>query len=155
MCIVTNSDTGWIELTSQKYMPKLYSYLTKLDTPVNIVSAKSQYADKCINDPDNSPTKWKYLAFGQVINHKIKPEHLRNTSISIVSIGDSNFERTALLCLKKTFTNAICKSITTTPCPSPIFVANQVKFLSSKWIYIHHEQQHLDLMLTLPPVTCI
>jgi len=52
--IVTNAETGWVQLSAQKFMPAIVPLLSK----VNIISARSTYEP---THPD-SPLKWKFCA---------------------------------------------------------------------------------------------
>lgn len=50
--VVTNAETGWVQLSAQKFIPLVVPMLAKL----TIVSARSTYESMF---PD-SPLKWKY-----------------------------------------------------------------------------------------------
>lgn len=100
--IVTNAETGWIELTSQKFTPTLSDMLESFP----LVSARSTYEPLGIT----SPFQWKLRAFESVIH-----EHWSSVGISdgghVISFGDSIHERDAAhqVCSKLPVT--MCKSI--------------------------------------------
>ena len=97
--IVTNAESGWIELTSKKFMPKLFDLLGDF----RLVSARSAYEPLGIS----SPFQWKVQAFEAVLSEHLilEPE-----SRSVLSFGDSTHERDAAhsVCAK---VNIYCKSV--------------------------------------------
>jgi hypothetical protein len=64
--LITNSESGWVELSASRYMPKVLDKLHELKIP--IISAQTSYAatnpDKF--DPKN-PNMWKNVAFWDVM----------------------------------------------------------------------------------------
>lgn len=79
--IITNAETGWVELSCQKFYPNLVQYLAN----VRIISARSQYEKICPN-----PLDWKRNAF------QIEVSRLANSDqVHVLSLGDSNGERYA------------------------------------------------------------
>ena len=98
--IVTNAETGWIELTSKKYMPSLCSVLSGYP----LVSARSKYEPLGVA----SPCQWKVHAFGELLRN----ECLRgNTAFNLVSFGDSSHERDAAHLVCEAFEQIHCKSV--------------------------------------------
>ncbi|KAF8819579.1 hypothetical protein IE077_000804 [Cardiosporidium cionae] len=85
--IVTNAESGWIELSCQKFLPDLLPYLRCF----RMVSARSNYSTDCLSDPSS----WKQRAFLSEIGmfYNSRPTCRRN----VLSIGDSTHERSALL----------------------------------------------------------
>ena len=83
--IVTNAESGWVELTSLKFMPSIFEkYIRSYRIP--IVSARSSFeTPKC-----RCPVEWKRLAFEHLISSSFLGE------VHLVSFGDSNHERQAL-----------------------------------------------------------
>lgn len=81
--IVTNAESGWVELTSFKYMPSIFEkYIVSGRIP--IVSARSTFeTDTC-----RCPVEWKRLAFQHLV--------ASCSEVHLVSFGDSNHERQAL-----------------------------------------------------------
>jgi len=53
--IVTNAETGWVELSAQKFMPAVLPLLSR----VNVLSARSTFEPAY----PEAPLKWKYYAF--------------------------------------------------------------------------------------------
>jgi len=100
--LVTNAETGWIEMSCQKFMPSLLPALHD----VRILSARSTYEVEGVD----SPFQWKFLAF----EHEIRgftacfaPEQQK----SIVSFGDSAHEREALIRVTEQLPNCSMKSV--------------------------------------------
>jgi hypothetical protein len=58
--IVTNAETGWVELSAKKFMPSVLPLLSKL----RIISARSTFEGQF---PD-SPSDWKVQAFRQEVS---------------------------------------------------------------------------------------
>jgi hypothetical protein len=59
--IITNAETGWVELSAQKFLPSVVPYLSK----VTLISARSTYE---VHYPE-SPVKWKYMAMYDFVVH--------------------------------------------------------------------------------------
>ena len=100
--VVTNAETGWIELTSQKFIPTLSSLLETFP----LVSARSIYEPLGIS----SPFQWKVRAFESVIFEHFSVAASDNAR-HVISFGDSIHERDAAhqVCAKSSITT--CKSI--------------------------------------------
>jgi hypothetical protein len=94
--LVTNAESGWVELSCQKWMPGLCDSLQD----VKILSARSTYEHRGVVQP----SEWKYLAFQQELA-RFCEEPLDRTDArmattrrtNIISIGDSPYEREALI----------------------------------------------------------
>ena len=80
--IVTNAESGWVELTCSRFMPDLYQNVVQY---LPIISARSCYETANIR----SPVDWKRLAVTKLI------KELEN--VHVVSFGDSSHEREALM----------------------------------------------------------
>lgn len=100
--VVTNAESGWIELTSQKFIPSLSSLLESFP----LVSARSIYEPLGIS----SPFQWKLRAFESVIFEHFSAVGTHGVR-NVISFGDSIHERDAAhqVCAKSSV-NA-CKSI--------------------------------------------
>lgn len=83
--IVTNAQQGWVEMSSEKYLPSLVPLLEDLD----VVSARSNHEDETCSDP----SEWKCKAFEMEIDLCCwSPGQRRD----VISIGDSMHEHRAL-----------------------------------------------------------
>eukprot|EP00345_Euplotes_harpa_P012586 CAMPEP_0168341322 /NCGR_PEP_ID=MMETSP0213-20121227/14607_1 /TAXON_ID=151035 /ORGANISM="Euplotes harpa, Strain FSP1.4" /LENGTH=100 /DNA_ID=CAMNT_0008347761 /DNA_START=1016 /DNA_END=1318 /DNA_ORIENTATION=- len=91
--IITNAEGGWVEYSSQMYLPKVYKVLDK----VHIISAREKYERLY---PAN-PNEWKVQAF------LLTEENLVESAITnLVILGDSKIEMDAGANLAKRFSTA-------------------------------------------------
>jgi len=114
VAIVTNAETGWIEMCCKKFFPSLLEHVV---TNFEILSARTTYEGRGFR----SPFEWKVQAFSDLVQrhyqgiackaaNKIDTQSLKR---HVVSFGDSHHEREALLFIKKQMTEAGCsKSLT-------------------------------------------
>jgi hypothetical protein len=133
--IITNSDEGWVELSSQKLMPNVYNFI--YDNNIDIISAKLKYSDKI-----KSSIEWKILAFEDEINS------LGNVSVNVISFGDSICERIALQNLNNS-NIVLKKNIKFIEKPKINQIINQLILIDNYFEFIINESNNLDLMLTL------
>lgn len=83
VCLVTNGENGWVEQSCSRYMPSVVPYLKT----VPIFSARHFFEKK---DPHN-PMIWKLHAFTHLLSVA------NPTPRQVISIGDSNCEREAII----------------------------------------------------------
>jgi len=133
--IITNSDEGWVELSSQKLMPNVYNFI--YDNNIDIISAKLKYSDKI-----KSSIEWKILAFEDEINS------LGNVSVNVISFGDSICERIALQNLNNP-NIVLKKNIKFIEKPKINQIINQLILIDNYFEFIMNEPNNLDLMLTI------
>ncbi len=89
--VITNAETGWVQLSAQKFCPLVVPMLAKL----TIVSARSTYESLF---PD-SPLKWKFYCFQERISAlTLLPGGIGQSKKerNILSFGDSHVEREAV-----------------------------------------------------------
>ncbi|KAH7821182.1 putative protein kinase [Monocercomonoides exilis] len=121
--IITNAEHGWVELSAEKFMPKI----RKMLDDVQVVSARTTYQ----NTYPNQPNMWKKTAFVEKINSCFCSPHSRYPAsampdINVISFGDSECERNALLSLGRC--NFVSSSSSTTyPVSRHSGPMNQVK----------------------------
>ena len=138
--ILTNAETGWIELTSQKFMPRLSDLLESFP----LVSARSTYEPLGIT----SPFQWKLKAFESVINDHysgVRSQFVK--SRNVLSFGDSVHERDAAhqVCAKHART--VCKSIKFMERPDVAQLTKQHALISDCFEQIVHHDATLDLCI--------
>lgn len=103
--LVTNAETGWIELSAQKFLPCLWPLL---QDNVKLLSARSTFEAQGVQ----SPFEWKYLAFGQEIqSHYNAREKSVGDRRNVLSFGDSAHEREALIRVAQQIPNCRTKSL--------------------------------------------
>lgn len=136
--VVTNAETGWVQLSAQKFLPGVVPLLSK----VNVLSARSTYEPMF---PD-SPLKWKYYAFQERLSHLFS-----NTDRpkNILSFGDSHVEREAVRAVTRGFPNTRTKSIKFAERPSIEQLQRQIELVTNCFQYILNHEGDLDLCMSL------
>jgi len=86
--IITNAETGWVELSCKKFMPSLCETVQQL----KCVSARSTFEPKGVA----SPFDWKVKAFEQEIE-LFYSDRMMTCRRNIISFGDSAHEREAVM----------------------------------------------------------
>jgi hypothetical protein len=85
--VITNAETGWVELSCKKFLPRVLPVLARL----RVLSARSTFEALA---PD-SPSDWKVHAFHQEISaaYAGRTHEVRR---NLISFGDSIHERAAI-----------------------------------------------------------
>jgi len=138
--IVTNAETGWVQLSAQKFMPGLVPLLSK----VKIISARSTYEHA---HPD-SPVKWKYCAFQDALSGVFGRLESK-TQKNIISFGDSHVEREAVRAVTRGLANVKTKSVKFAERPSMEQLRRQIELVTNCFNYIYLHDGDLDLQLTV------
>jgi hypothetical protein len=136
--IVTNAERGWVELSSQKYVPGLVPILSQ----IHIISARSTFESTF---PD-SPLKWKFYAFQQNL---LALFAMTDTRKNIISMGDSHVEREAIRAVARGSPNTVCKSVKFAERPSLGQLRRQIELVTNCFQYILDHDGDLDLQLTV------
>jgi len=140
--VVTNAETGWVQLSAQKFMPGLVPLLSK----VTVLSARSTYEPM---HPD-SPLKWKFFAFQEKLachyGGDYKPVGPKK---NVISFGDSHVEREAVRAVTRSMAMTRCKSVKFAERPSTEQLRRQLELVTNCFHYIHHHDGDLDLQLTV------
>jgi hypothetical protein len=140
-CIITNAETGWVQLSAQKFLPGVVPLLSK----IRVLSARSTFEARF---PD-SPHKWKYHAFTENI-HELLPLHMkRRGDRNIMSFGDSHVEREAVQAVTKDHPETLTKSIKFVERPSMEQLWRQLELVTNCFKDICNHDGDLDLMLTI------
>jgi hypothetical protein len=136
--IVTNGETGWVQLSCQKFLPNVLPLLEKL----RVFSARSTFEALF---PD-SPMKWKFAAFQESLNQEYSDSHyIRN----ILSFGDSHAEREAIRLVTRGLPNTRTKSIKFAERPTIEQLQRQLELVSNCFQYISNHEEDLDLCMSL------
>lgn len=142
--ILTNAETGWVQLSAHLFMPDILPTLDKL----TILSARSTYEPKVPNDP----MRWKYNAFKSRISAILpyNDVHSRNTHMrQVLSFGDSHVEREAVRSVCRGHQHLRCKSVKFAERPSVIQLMRQVDLVTECFRYIYESKIDLDLQLNV------
>jgi len=139
VCVVTNAETGWVELSARRFMPKVEALLPRL----MVLSARSNYepVSKC-------PSEWKVRAFRQVLGDHYTGDKA-GTVRNVLSFGDSIHERHAVHKVTAGVERTLTKSVKFVERPTAEQLKRQVELVSGCLGDIVAHAEHLDLMLTI------
>eukprot|EP00919_Chromeraceae_sp_WS-2016_P004320 GHVR01010281.1.p1 GENE.GHVR01010281.1~~GHVR01010281.1.p1 ORF type:complete len:291 (-),score=60.75 GHVR01010281.1:132-956(-) len=144
--IVTNAETGWVELSGKKFLPRIVDFFRQHYT--RVVSARSMWEPQGLL----SPFEWKKRTFLDEIHRGCGGEG-HNTNV--ISLGDSSHERLALLfcsCqLNQEGQPHYSKSIKLVERPSLEQVRKQHTLISDCLPRICTHDAHLDLCVKCCP----
>jgi len=136
--IVTNGETGWVQLSAQKFLPNVVPILDKL----RVFSARSTFEALF---PD-SPMKWKFHAFQESLNEEYADSRcIKN----VLSFGDSHAEREAIRLVTRGLPNTRTKSIKFAERPTIEQLQRQLELVSNCFQYITSHEDDLDLCMSL------
>jgi len=136
--IITNGETGWVQLSAQKFVPRVVPYLEK----IRVLSARSTFEQMF---PD-SPMKWKFHAFQESLAKLYSgPECFKN----VLSFGDSHAEREAIRAVTKGLPYTKTKSIKFAERPSIEQLQRQLELVGNCFQYINNHEDDLDLCMSL------
>lgn len=136
--IVTNGETGWVQLSAQKFVPRV---VPLLDT-VTVLSARSTFENRF---PD-SPMQWKFHAFQRSLAELYSdPDCIKN----VLSFGDSHAEREAIRAVTRGLPYTRTKSIKFAERPSIEQLQRQLELVGNCFQYISNHEEDLDLCMSL------
>jgi len=143
--IITNAETGWVQLSAQKFLPGVVPLLSK----VEVLSARSTFESRF----PESPMKWKYFAFQDKVSKGFSESKLEK---NVISFGDSHVEREAVRAVTRGMLNTRTKSVKFAERPSMDQLRRQIELVTNCFQYIHNHDGDLDLQLTVtvnpPPI---
>lgn len=138
--IVTNAESGWIDLSCSKFLPGLREMLNCFP----IVSARSMYESAWCN----TPFLWKEAAFMHELQRHFRMESKR---WNVISVGDSTHEREALLAvcsrLRKMY-HVTTKSLKLLESPAVEELHSQHELMSKCLAAVARHKGNLDLCVT-------
>ena len=142
--IITNAVEGWVEFSAQRFMPRVAPLLAQ----ICVVSARSTYEPMY---PDN-PLQWKVAAFEQLVG-QTQPMNIvdteENLMRSVISFGDSTYERDAVRKVTANLGSTFTKSVKFVERPNLEQLRREVDLVRNCLDYICGVRDHLDLMLTI------
>jgi len=141
--IVTNAETGWVQLSAKKFMPGLLPVLEKL----TVISARSTFE----KIHGNNPLKWKFCAFQDALNHAYGSMDTVARK-NILSFGDSHVEREAVRAATRGYENVRMKSIKFQERPTMEQLRRQLLLIEGTFNYLCTHDGDLDLQLTVFPL---
>lgn len=117
--IITNAAEGWVEYSSQMFMPKVWQVIQN----IKIISARHRYEQLYPTDMN----EWKVQAF------RLTEEDLEDSAVTnLVVLGDSKIEMEAAAHLAKRFSAACIKTIKFKETPTPDELNKQLKLVCEK-----------------------
>ena len=129
--LVTNSDKGWIEYSTEKYLPSIYNILSK----VNVMSARSLFE---VQFPGESK-KWKTQTFMKIASA------YKNIATNLISIGDSISDLEAAQEMAKKFTECYLKLIKFKEGPSPQELNKQLTLVANQFNFIYKSVKNMTI----------
>jgi hypothetical protein len=138
--IVTNAETGWVQLSAQKFIPGVVPLLS--GPKIKIISARSTYQSMF----PESPIKWKYYAFQDKLASSFTDMKVEK---NVISFGDSHVEREAVRAVTKGLPSTRTKSVKFAEHPSMEQLRRQIELVTNCFHYIYHHDGDLDLQLTV------
>lgn len=136
--LVTNAEEGWVQLSCQKFMPSLYASLQDL----KIISARSTYERQGVV----SASEWKYLAFKSEV-HRFCESCITDERTNIISVGDSPYERAAVIRVANCLPNACVKSLKFAGHPDVDLLLKQHELISGCFHELVNYEGNLDLCI--------
>ena len=118
--IITNAAEGWVEFSARKYMPSIYSLLSKIE----IISARTKYE---VLYPGNY-YEWKINAFLETLD-----ELELGAVTNLVALGDSNIEMEAVKHLASKFPRALLKTVKFREIPTPEELVKQITLVTERF----------------------
>lgn len=134
--IVTNAETGWVQMSAEKFVPAVVPLLTK----IHVLSARSTFEQ---HYPE-APLKWKFCAF----QRKLRATECKRPK-NVISFGDSQVEREAVRQATRGLGNCRTKSVKFAEKPSMEQLRRQIELVTNCFQYIFTHDGDLDLMLTI------
>lgn len=142
VCIITNAETGWVELSCKKFMPNVWTVVRD----ISVCSARSSYEHL----HPSSPISWKTEAFSKAISvhlTNLGSNSPRESKLSIISVGDSLSERQALSKSARNYENVYAKSIKFNDKPTIEELQYQMHVIFDCFSWLTNHPGNLDLML--------
>ena len=138
VCIVTNAEAGWVQLTTAHYFPSH----TEFFASVEVYSARTLFESQGFP----SPLDWKVQAFDFVISAHCEIFPVSN--FQVVSIGDSLHEREAVISVCQS-RGLLFKSIKMLDRPDFLSLARQHVLLQQRLAFIVDAASPLDVRVHL------
>ncbi len=140
--IISNSDSSWINFSSQKFLPKSYPLILKCI----IISSRDLHSK---SHPHN-PELWKKLTFTTLLDFLVQKFSSNNSILNILSLGDQINDRDCLFFASSPHQHIInAKSIKFISKPSVDLLYKQIQFVHSHLISILDYNNNLDIMIEL------
>ncbi|KAA8498496.1 hypothetical protein FVE85_6081 [Porphyridium purpureum] len=127
--IITNAESGWVEMSGARFLPRVSAFLTKKSVPV--ISARTNYEAL---SPTN-PNDWKVNAF----HHEIQMRFGFLAELNILSVGDGISERVAAHTLVGMMPSSLVKTVKFVERPNLCTLQRELHLMTST---LHDLFQH-------------
>ncbi|PXF41375.1 hypothetical protein BWQ96_08873 [Gracilariopsis chorda] len=136
--VITNAEQGWVELSGNRFMPRLTKFLQA--NSIKVVSARSTY------EPDypECPASWKTAAFVE----EVRDSFPNADSINVLVLGDSLSEREAAHNLATRMPAACVKSVKLVERPDVTQLQRQIALLHGSFRDLRDHYGSFDINLT-------
>mmetsp|Transcript_45812 Transcript_45812/g.109085 ORF Transcript_45812/g.109085 Transcript_45812/m.109085 type:complete len:264 (+) Transcript_45812:98-889(+) len=135
--VITNAEAGWVEVSSEKFMPALNALLKG----VRVVSARSTYEPQGVT----SASEWKFRAFLDEIRRFFEAGVTGQCKANVISIGDSPHEREALIRATDCLPNSCIKALKFARHPGVDELLKQHQLVGGCFEEIAEAMQNLDI----------
>jgi len=133
--IVTNAAEGWVELSAERFLPKVFK---EIQSNVTIISARTKY-EKLY--PRNYQ-KWKVQAF---LETRVDMEE--DAMTNLIALGDNIFEIEAAYILGNQYKSAFIKTVKFRQTPTTTELIKQIKLVLTQFELICHSPKNLTVRL--------
>ncbi len=155
--IVTNAMNGWVESSSRQLMPDVLKHIRHQH--ITIVSAQEQFAaTRRRTFRSTDPMEWKVACFGWIVDRLASTtsdngaeKEVAAEGLTLVSIGDSMYERVAAKTLAAQGKIACCKTVKFVEEPQPTIaqLRRQIASLRATLETIVNISRSIDIDLEL------
>eukprot|EP00182_Erythrolobus_australicus_P001887 CAMPEP_0185831062 /NCGR_PEP_ID=MMETSP1353-20130828/1257_1 /TAXON_ID=1077150 /ORGANISM="Erythrolobus australicus, Strain CCMP3124" /LENGTH=253 /DNA_ID=CAMNT_0028529085 /DNA_START=393 /DNA_END=1154 /DNA_ORIENTATION=+ len=135
--IITNAETGWVELSGARFMPRLLEFVQAQQ--LLVISARSTYE----KDFPGNPSDWKIQAF---IN-EIGLQFPLMDGLNILSLGDGVSERDASHAVARSLPLSRVKTVKYIERPTIEQLQKQVSLVHSSFNDLHQHDGSFDVNL--------
>lgn len=142
--IVTAAEKGWVEMSSELFLPALVEPLAHED--VHVVSARSWYEKEF--GYDGRTMDWKEETFKVIANECFSQDDDFESSFNLVSIGDSMVERDVCHSIADTTPFTIAKTLKFIARPTIQEVVQQVELATDVFEHLCGTDSTIDLRLS-------
>lgn len=136
--VITNAEEGWVELSGNRFMPKLTEFLRI--NQIKIVSARTIYEAEY---PD-SPSCWKTAAFAAEVDESYPDAD----ELNVLVLGDSLSEREAAHNLALRKPTSYVKSVKLVERPNVTQLRRQIALLHGSFRELREHYGSFDVNLT-------
>lgn len=129
--IITNSQEGWIEYSTERFLPSIKKLLPK----IKIISARAQYEKVFPNDSK----RWKIEAYLSIRSR------YQDVSTNLINMGDSLYDLEAGSFLAKQFKECYLKSVKFRECPTILEMIKQLNLIISQFNLVFKTVKNLSI----------